>query len=356
MARHQLLVTIAFTGLVCLGACVSVPGAYLDQDYDQLSPPSPEPIVPPRPVPHNEISELISRVHIGRPWATRNLTIFPLVVAGPGARFDCKTLQESLSRGYIEVLEEKSPEVGGVLVRNNSPHHIFLMAGEAIEGGKQNRLISEDVLLGPHGRVVRVPVYCIEKGRWSEGEGQFRSGRFAAPTEVRKLAREKASQNALWDTVDGLLTGTRTRSENENLAAVYENEEVAREIASYRREMRIPLHRTVGCVVVVNGRIVGCDVFGSPELFENLWPKLLDSYALDAVTGYKHLERWPAPPSEEEVRRFLDRVFRASFRERSGTDLGRIVEISNSGIEGEGLVFRGEVVHAHLTPRREVRF
>jgi len=352
---RQLMVTRVLAAVIVLGAISSARGSYLEQDHEREPTPRPERVIPPPP-PRNEIADLISRVRVGRPYTTRNLTIFPLTLSPPWSRLDYKTLGESLSRGYIEILEEKSPDVRHVLVRNNSRHHVFLMAGEALGGGKQNRLISEDVLLRPHGRVVRVPVYCIEKGRWSPGRDKFSSGAFMAPTPMRKLAREKVSQRALWDAVSGVLEESGTRSENEDLGAVYKNEEVAAKIAHYRREIGIPFRETVGCVVVVNGRIVGSDIFGSPELLRKLWPKLLDSYAVDAITRHGRSRRWPAPPPEGEVRRFLDRVFRASFRERSARDIGRIVEIAGGGIEGEGLIFRRDVVHVHLNPRREVRF
>ncbi|MDP2898369.1 MAG: hypothetical protein Q8Q12_17665, partial [bacterium] len=144
---------------------------------------------------------------------------------------------------------------------------------------------------------------------------------------------------------------------NEDFSAVYKNEAVAGEIAQYRREIRIPMENTVGCVVVMHGRIVGSDIFTSPELFRKLWPKLLDSYALGAITHRERAEyRDGGWPSEGEIRRFLDRVFRASFRDRSARDIGRIVEVAGPGIQGEGLVHHREVVHVHITPRPEVSF
>lgn len=356
MKSPQLIIMKVFAALVSLLLTSEAWSAYLEQDYGEHRTPPPERIIHP-PLPRNEICGLISRVLVGRPYTVKNLTVFPLQLARPWGHADYMTLDEGLSRGYIEILEEEHPDVRSVLVRNISPHYVLFMAGEALGGGKQNRLISEDVLLGPHGRPVRVPVYCIEKGRWSEGGRDFRSGRFMAPSSVRGLAQEKASQRALWDRVSGLLGETGTRSENEDLAAVYENEKVASEIASFRRDIRIPFDETVGCVVVVNGRISGADVFSSPELFRKLWGKLLDSYAVDAIAREIPSREWREPwPSEHEIRRFLDRVFRASFRERDARDSGRIVELAGPEIDGEGLVFRGEVVHVHLTPQREVRF
>ena len=330
-------------------------GSYLEQDIEKEPVSLPERVIPP-PRPRNEICDLISRIHVDRPYSVGNLTIFPLTLARLHGSLECRTLDEALSRGYIEILEEKSPDVRELLVRNNSRYHVFLTAGEALGGGKQNRLIAEDVLLGPHGPVVRVPVYCIEKGRWSPGE-KFGSGGFMAPMPMRKMAQERVSQRALWDAVSGALEESGTRAENEDFSAVYKNEVIAGEIAGYRRDMRIPMENTIGCVVVIHRRIVGSDIFSSPELFRRLWPKLLDSYALGVITHRGESEyRRGGPPSEDEVRRFLDGVFRASFRDRSARDIGRIVEVAGPGIQGEGLVHNRAVIHVHLTPRPEVRF
>jgi len=342
------LAAAVFFAAPCCGKC-----AYLESDHEKR-PPAPERIIPPPP-PRNEICHLVSRIRVGEPRTFKNVTIFPLRLSPPWGHLEYRTLDESLSRGYIEILEEKDPDVRSILVRNNSPHYVFLMAGESLAGGKQNRLVSEDVLLGPHGKPVRVPVYCIERGRWSPGKPQLGSGGFVAPSSMRKMAREKASQRAMWDAVGGLLRETDSQSPDEDLGSVFRNDRVGEELGAFRREIRIPLRETVGCVAVANGRIAASDIFTSPELFEKLWPKLLDSYVVDWIPRHERFDRWPAPPSEEEVRRFLDRVFRASFRERDAKDAGRIVEVAGPGIDGEGLVFRGEVVHVHLTPRWEAR-
>jgi len=38
----------------------------------------------------------------------------------------------------------------------------------------------------------------------------------------------------------------------------------------------------VGAVIAINGKVQNADLFNSPELFKALWPKLLESYALEA--------------------------------------------------------------------------
>jgi hypothetical protein len=42
--------------------------------------------------------------------------------------------------------------------------------------------------------------------------------------------------------------------------------------------------KAIGVVVAVNGRIIWADIFASPDLLEKYWPKLIRSYASEAVT------------------------------------------------------------------------
>jgi hypothetical protein len=43
--------------------------------------------------------------------------------------------------------------------------------------------------------------------------------------------------------------------------------------------------KAVGVVVAVNGRIIWADLFASTELLEKYWPKLVRSYASEAVVS-----------------------------------------------------------------------
>ena len=62
-------------------------------------------------------------------------------------------------------------------------------------------------------------------------------------------------------------------------------DEVAKPIEKNYRSLIKQLRdrKAVGIVVAVNGRIIWSDVFASTELLEKYWPKLVRSYASEAV-------------------------------------------------------------------------
>ena len=44
-----------------------------------------------------------------------------------------------------------------------------------------------------------------------------------------------------------------------------------------------PVDRQVAAVLLVNGRLAGLELFDAPSTWRKLWPKLVRSYALDAI-------------------------------------------------------------------------
>ena len=65
------------------------------------------------------------------------------------------------------------------------------------------------------------------------------------------------------------------------------------------RELRE--RNAVGVVVAVNGRIIWADMFASTALLEKYWPKLIRSYAAEALTQGKNSEQ----PEQKDAQAFL---------------------------------------------------
>lgn len=120
-----------------------------------------------------------------------------------------------LETGRVPELEIDNP--GSVVV--------LLPVDLVLNGGKQTRTVARSVLVGPRTRV-RVPVRCVEAGRWSEEPSA--NGRLVPTMGLsldvrRKLAREKedsrqsrgvweADQNSVWKHVDQELVQERLES------------------------------------------------------------------------------------------------------------------------------------------------
>ena len=302
--------------------------------------------------PGNELTRLIDRVTVGRPYTTRNLAVFPLYVSGETDATRYVKLDEAIKRGKLKVCEKGEGRVQEVLVQNTSGRYVFLMAGEIISGAKQNRVITTDTLLRPEGPEVAVPVYCVERGRWTGKTMAFDSGKSFAGGRLRNKAQSKAGQDKVWTEVEKIAADAGVNSETSDLQEVVEDKEVGKVLNEYDTCMPTPPSGCVGAALVINNRIVGIELFANETLFAALWPKVRRGYALDAYRIWGNWERMKPPPrliNAHDVRVFLGHVHRAKFTTRNGVDLGELWAIGGKWIAGEGLVFEGRVVHVNFS-------
>jgi hypothetical protein len=345
-------VLAAGVGLLCL---VSVGGGAYLEDTDSVPVRELPPVVihprPPEHVSRHPIQRLVRAVQPGAPTRYRNLTIFPLVVNGRGGR-GIRTLDEALSHGWISISEQRDANVGELLVRNDSRYTVFLMAGEIITGGKQNRIIRRDILLGAHSGSVVVPVYCGEKDRWDAPRAAFKSSGAMADPSLRELAATSGSQASIWGRIDRRMEAAEIQSSTRDYQQIYKDKSTRRRLDEYATQFR-HLHdrRTVGLVAVSGGRIVGCDIFSDAALLSGLWDKICRSYAVETLgqglqPAHRHIHEGI---TTRDINRFLDGIFSARFERQGTPGSGEATRISGA-IHGNALSWQGEVVHAALFP------
>jgi ARG/rhodanese/phosphatase superfamily protein len=269
-----------------------------------------------------------------------NLTIFPVVAAKSYSTNEFLTLDEGLRSGEVVVTEAGSvqglirrhgtpairhdgAQVNRLVLVNNSRRPLLLLAGEIVSGGKQDRVIGKDRIVPAESDPIDLGVFCVEPGRWvatsdhfgaseamySSGSG-IGAGKGAAPMavmaqpSVRAKAMADKNQNEVWDAVnkqrDALsrqLSATVPAVAGEvarttSYAKVSENAEVKKQVEAIAKPMeqsyqslihQLRDRNAVGVVVAVNGRIIWADVFASTDLLAKYWPKLVRSYASEAV-------------------------------------------------------------------------
>lgn len=89
---------------------------------------------------------------------------------------------------------------------------------------------------------------------------------------------------------------------------------------SYEKLMQqLRAEKAVGAVVAVNGEIIWADVFASPALLDKYWPKLIRSYAAEALSPRISPTIFKGP-SQESAQDFLDRL--DANREKVETEPG----------------------------------
>jgi len=111
------------------------------------------------------------------PIQVDSLTLTPIVAtAEPGKDEELLlVLDEAMASGKVKIQEVAEGSVNSLTFVNQADHPVFVLAGEVIIGGKQDRIIGRNTLI-PAKTTQAVPVYCVEHGRWQGNSTVFTSG------------------------------------------------------------------------------------------------------------------------------------------------------------------------------------
>ena len=303
------------------------------------------------------LSTLLRRVWIEKPLVRQQRTVVPLRLAGADPLPQSwLTASEALNRGLLRVAEQGG--VGRLRVENrSSKYHIFIPAGQVFDGGKQNRSLADELALAPKQRC-SIPVFCVEAGRWS-GSHSFRRGQFLAPPSLRWTILSGQGQQAVWSHVSQLHRALAVRSNTGNLLSAYRHPRLRRARNSFSREIRSRLpKRTIGVVLLHQGRFVAAEVFGSEELARLGLPQVLDAFYVESVvqhqqSGRRWKSRSDASPSPDRLtRQLLDLVANSTWRRSRRSGAGEVWTFETGRILGRGLTFQDRPVHLVVLPKR----
>lgn len=238
---------------------------------------------------------------VGKSATHANLTVFFLHGPDAAPSKTVITLKEAMEKKIVIVHETST--VNCLSVENTSPDvEVFIMAGDVVKGGKQDRAIALDILLPRKSGAVPAPAFCVERGRWSqrgaEGVAKFECSETQVCNRALKVAvNEARQQGEVWKEVDvaqkkladNLGKEVRNAASPTSLQLALEDKDLKSKLAEYEAAISKACDGgdIVGIAVAINGQLVGADVFASNDLFMKLWPKLLKSAATEAISEVK---------------------------------------------------------------------
>lgn len=201
----------------------------------------------------------------------------------------------------------KSGDVNNLRIKNKSNKPLFLLAGEVIIGGKQDRIIGKTLVVQA-GERTTVPVFCVEQGRWDGRKADFSSAESIAHLKLRSVANY-GSQGSVWTEVAKKNAARGESNSTDTYRAVATKKDAASDYkvaidAAYAKYL--PMHEVageplVGFAIAYNGNIVGIESFQSPSLLAKLRSKLMHSYYVDALDRVYDEER-SAQAMDQEAR------------------------------------------------------
>lgn len=300
----------------------------------------------------NLLNRLPSTVSILSYTEARNLRIYPLSYSGSFQIFT--TLNEAVDRDLVVIQEKGSGDVNAVMMKNKSKTPVFAMAGEIIKGAKQDRMLENDLLLPPSSDWIEVAVYCTEHGRWSGPSEKFASADINASPSVRANARANKSQSAVWAEVEQNQQDVMgASSSTQAFRHIYESKDYQDERNAYNSKFRdlVKDNSSIeGVLVCIGDEVLCIDLFSSHTMLSELWPKLLDSYIVEAMRGSDD-----GHVSLSEAKEFLDEYSKIDLDDEYTTGTGDLYEVESGDAQGSALMYSGVLVHTDLFPEQELR-
>ena len=300
----------------------------------------------------NAVAQALTGLRIGDLVTHEGLTMHPLVRASLIGK-DYLTLDEALKQNVARVTEiSESGSVPQLLFRNLGEQAVFLLDGEELVGAKQNRVLNITIL-APAGKDTVIPVSCVEAGRWRHSTTEFASASRAqySASRAKKAARvseslaycseARSDQGEVWNDIADKMSRFSSHSATSAVEKVFEDNETT--LHDYVKYLHC-VDGQVGAVFTVKGRLAGMELFDSAETCRLLMPKIIRSYALDAIDpGYNGAVNAAISTPEELLKCVAESRYSSHEAVGEGQDLRFD---STPGIAGGALFARDRIIHA----------
>ncbi|MDP1725338.1 MAG: hypothetical protein Q8M15_01040 [Bacteroidota bacterium] len=200
------------------------------------------------------------------------------------------SLREALKGKKIRIFELGDGTVNTLEMQNISKDTIMILAGEIVTGGKQDRVVAQDLILLPKKGKVQVSVFCVEHGRWTpESSGnQFNATYGVASGAVRKQAIVDKNQSKVWEKVAESNVKNKTETGTGTYAALQHSNTLNAELQKYMRHFErliIADSNYIGFVAVTGDSIISAELFATYQMYRKQARQLLKAAAVEAITN-----------------------------------------------------------------------
>src|SRR5918992_1754914 len=134
-------------------------------------------------------------IQLGEPVEHRGIVVCP-VFPRRTSRAAYVTLEEALPLGFRVTEVDEAGAVPELGVENPLEENVLLYDGEELLGAKQNRILNVTVLVAAQSEA-RIPVSCVEEGRWSRRSAAFAAASHAAYPDLRRRKAEALAAQPL---------------------------------------------------------------------------------------------------------------------------------------------------------------
>lgn len=307
------------------------------------------------------LQQFTETLEIGEAIGHQNLTLVPL--RGEGReRLDYILGADAIEAGTLTITEvDESGSVPELLAVNETDQMILLLDGEELVGAKQNRILNTSLLLRPKSKT-KIPVSCVEEGRWRDASAHFCVGHYS-PSSLRgrksrdvsrhllEVGEARSDQGAVWDNVEQEIRACAAPSPTMAMHDVFEQRQES--FDAYVDALEYP-KGACGVIAAINGRLAAVDVFDKAETLERIWRRLITGYTMDAL-GRKRSDSKAGTKSftSKGAKALLEHVGEIECEPCRSVGVGRDWRFEAEDIVGQGLVAKRVCVHLSVFPNED---
>ena len=237
------------------------------------------------------MSVTFPEIRVGEPVRHESLSVFPLF-AGGESMVEYLLSDEGIASGNITVEEvSEGGSVPNLLVENKGEIRVLFIEGEQLVGAKQNRVLNTSVLIAAKSKV-KIPVSCVEQGRWSYQSRHFGASdshsssklrwflKMSVSDSLRQTGTHMSDQGKIWSEVARQQKSLGTPSRTGAMSDTFEN--YKQRVAEFQDKVKY-VDGASGVAVAIGNHIVAVDMFDKPSTCRKVWNRLLSGFVLDAL-------------------------------------------------------------------------
>ena len=299
------------------------------------------------------ITESLDSLALSPAQIRANLAMFPLL-RSTAFDADYLVLDEALKRESARVTEvSEGGSVPELAFENSGDLAVLLLDGEELVGARQNRVLNTTVLVGGKRKIV-IPVSCVEQGRWGYQSREFASAdrTLFATARAKKTQRVSESlrangsyrsdQGEVWDDIAMKSAAFATRSDTGAMSDVFE--QAKPRLDDFVTALR-PVPGQCGALFAIDGQLVGLELFDSAQTFAHYLPKLVRSYAMDAMDAVDKPQAVAEEPTALAARTFLSAVGALPGEAFPAVGEGQQIRLEGAALVGSALLHHERVLH-----------
>ncbi len=237
------------------------------------------------------MSVALPKLRVGDPLRHEALSVFPLFSEANGG-VDYRLSDAALADESLLVEEvSEGGSVPDLLVENKGDLRVLFLEGEELVGAKQNRILNTSVLVAAHTKI-KIPVSCVEQGRWVYKSRYFGSSGSHSPSKLRRALKASVSrsvkekrghtsdQGEVWKEVACLHAAHGVESSSAAMSDAFDT--YGDRIGAYREKLKY-VNGASGVAVAIGEKVVAVDLFDKPATCQKVWDRLLSGVVFDAL-------------------------------------------------------------------------